>query len=38
MPYVPSLWEDMILRNRRILTDQMEFLAANLPRGSRLMA
>lgn len=35
-PYTPSLWEDMILRNRRILTDQMEFLAANLPRGSRL--
>jgi hypothetical protein len=26
----------MILRNRRILADQMEFLAANLPRGSRL--
>ena len=35
-PYVPSLWEDMILRNRRILTDQMEFLSAHLPRGSRL--
>jgi hypothetical protein len=35
-PYVPSLWEDMILRNRRILADQMEFLAANLPRTSRL--
>ena len=24
-PYVPSLWEDFILRNRRILADQMEF-------------
>lgn len=24
-PYVPSLWEDFILRNRRILTDQMAF-------------
>lgn len=35
-PYVPSLWEDMILRNRTILSDQMAFLAANLPRGSRL--
>ena len=35
-PYIPSLWEDMILRNRTILTDQMAFLAANLPRGSRL--
>jgi hypothetical protein len=37
-PYTPSLWEDMILRNRRILADQMEFLSANLPRGSRLTA
>ena len=30
-PYVPSLWEDFILRNRRILADQMEFLMAHLP-------
>ena len=37
-PYTPSLWEDMILRNRRILADQMEFLAANLPRSSRIAA
>ena len=37
-PYVPSLWEDFILRNRRILLDQMEFLAAHLPRSSRLHA
>lgn len=35
-PYVPCLWEDFILRNRRILADQMEFLAARLPRNSRL--
>jgi 5-methylcytosine-specific restriction endonuclease McrA len=35
-PYIPSLWEDFILRNRRILADQMEFLMAHLPRGSRL--
>ncbi len=35
-PYVPSLWEDFILRNRRILADQMEFLLAHLPKGSRL--
>ncbi|RYF76418.1 MAG: HNH endonuclease [Comamonadaceae bacterium] len=35
-PYVPSLWEDFILRNRRILADQMEFLMAHLPDGSRL--
>ena len=37
-PYVPSLWEDFILRNRRILADQMEFLVAHLPRSSRLLA
>ena len=37
-PYVPSLWEDFILRNRRILADQMEFLMAHLPRDSRLHA
>ena len=35
-PYIPSLWEDMILRNRRILADQMSFLATHLPRNSRL--
>jgi hypothetical protein len=36
-PYVPSLWEDFILRNRRILADQMEFLMAHVPKSSRLM-
>ena len=36
LPYVPSLHEDMILRGRRILADQMEFLAQGLPRTSRL--
>jgi hypothetical protein len=36
LPYVPSLWEDFILRNRRILADQMEFLMAHLPKASRL--
>jgi len=35
-PYVPTLWEDFILRNRRILADQMEFLMARLPKDSRL--
>ena len=37
-PYVPSLWEDFILRNRRILADQMEFLMAHVPKSSRLIA
>jgi hypothetical protein len=36
-PYVPSLWEDFILRNRRILADQMEFLKAHVPKTSRLI-
>jgi 5-methylcytosine-specific restriction endonuclease McrA len=36
-PYVPSLWEDFILRNRRILTDQMAFLMAHVPQNSRLI-
>ncbi len=36
LPYIPSLHEDMILRGRRILTDQMEFLLASVPRHSRL--
>ena len=37
LPYVPSLHEDMILRGRRILADQMEFLMAHVPRSSRLL-
>ena len=36
LPYVPSLHKDMILRGRRILADQMEFLLASVPRHSRL--
>ena len=36
LPYVPSLHEDMILRGRRIVADQMDFLLASVPRGSRL--
>jgi hypothetical protein len=36
-PYIPSLWEDFILRNRRIMADQMEFLMAHVPKSSRLL-
>jgi 5-methylcytosine-specific restriction endonuclease McrA len=36
LPYVPSLHEDMILRGRRIVADQMEFLLASVPSHSRL--
>ncbi len=36
LPYRPNRWEGMILRNRRILADQMEFLLAGVPITSRL--
>jgi 5-methylcytosine-specific restriction endonuclease McrA len=36
VPYVPNLHEAFILRNRRILADQMEFLMAGVPPHSRL--
>lgn len=36
LPYVPSRWEDFILANRQILADQMEYLLAKVPAGSRL--
>jgi 5-methylcytosine-specific restriction endonuclease McrA len=36
LPYMPSLHEDMILRGRRIVADQMEFLLASVPAHSRL--
>jgi len=36
LPYTPSLHEDMILRGRRILADQMAFLLASVPAHSRL--
>lgn len=36
VPYAPSLYEALILRNRRILVDQMDFLVSLLPANSRL--
>lgn len=36
VPYVPSKWEGMILENRMILGDQMDFLMARVPKNSRL--
>ncbi len=36
VPYVPSKYEAMILRNHKILADQMEFLMAHVPKNSRL--
>jgi hypothetical protein len=37
-PYVPNRYEHLILQNRRILQDQMEYLMAKVPRHSRLYA
>jgi hypothetical protein len=37
-PYVPNRAEYLILTNRRILVDQMEFLAQHVPAQSRLHA
>jgi len=36
VPYVPNRHEHFILRNRRILADQMEYLLAGVPKSSRL--
>lgn len=36
VPYIPNRYEHFILRNRRILADQMEYLMAGVPASSRL--
>jgi 5-methylcytosine-specific restriction endonuclease McrA len=36
LPYVPSFYESLILGNKKILADQMEFLLALVPEHSRL--
>ena len=38
VPYVPNLAEYLVLSNRRILADQMEFLKKRFRRSSRLKA
>ncbi len=38
VPYAPNRAEGLILENRRILTDQMEFLRSRVGSGSRLRA
>lgn len=37
VPYAPNVFEKMILKNRKILQDQMEFLAARVPKTSRVL-
>ena len=36
VPYAPNVFEKMILRNRNILADQMDFLKARVPKTSRI--
>ncbi len=36
VPYAPSVFEKMILKNRKILGDQMDYLMARVPKNSRL--
>jgi hypothetical protein len=38
VPYVPNRAEHLILANRKILADQMEFLKQFLPKHSRMLA
>jgi HNH endonuclease len=37
VPYTPNLHEAFILKNRRIMADQMQFLMAGVPAHSRLL-
>jgi len=37
-PYVPNKAEYLILSNRNILADQMDFLARHVPSASRIRA
>ena len=35
--YTPNKYEGLILSNRRVLADQLEFLLAGVPKNSRLV-
>ena len=37
VPYIPSHFENMILQNRNILADQMDYLVSGIPKHSRLL-
>ena len=38
VPYAPNRYEDIIVRGRRVIADQMAFLLTGVPRHSRLLA
>jgi hypothetical protein len=37
VPYAPNHYENMILQNRTILADQMDYLLAGVPKHSRIL-
>jgi len=37
VPYVPNHFENMILQNRNILADQMDYLLSGVPKTSRIL-
>ena len=37
LPYAPNHFENMILQNRNIISDQMEYLLAGVPKHSRIL-
>jgi hypothetical protein len=37
VPYVPNHFEHLILQNRNIMADQMEYLLAGVPKHSRVI-
>jgi len=38
VPYVPNHFENLILQNRNIMTDQMDYLMAGVPKHSRVLS
>lgn len=36
VPYAPSLQEKLLLKNRKVIADQMEYLLAKIPKTSRV--
>jgi hypothetical protein len=36
VPYAPSLQEKLLLKNRKVLADQMDYLLATIPKNSRV--
>lgn len=36
-PYIPNLYEHLLLQNRNILADQMEYLKTGIPKHSRVI-